>query len=318
MGLGKRRIVVLYALLATSLLMVSLFVVNDYQARTEYDQELNLFSSAPGGRAWDYLQNSTYTELLFEVDILSPYLEDGLGQKQFNLSYLAEHFDVAEELIKEECMNKTVRYVWSSSQFDYSYTVYTPRYPEYTASELRVLAESNRNYLTGGHTCVIHVIFLDGRYVPSSSSGPVIGGTIYAGTTVDATTVFIFLPETVENSLYGPEYPYLSRDLAHEVGHLLGLVAPFGEDSPYNAPNATEHRDLRSVRHCSNASCLMSTDINKRNELCDECKTDLAYLRNSTAPYVALSFPDPEWIPITIGVALGMIAAALLVVPKKR
>lgn len=314
----KKRIVLILTLLMASVLFTSFFIIRDVQINSDYENKLTLFSSTSGGMAWNYLQNSTYTELLFEVDILSPYFEEGSGLKQFDNAYLSEHFEVAQDLISSECMNKTIRYVWSSSSFDYSYTPYTSYYPEYTASELMELAESYRNYSTGGHIGVIHIIFLDGRYITSSSVGAVIGGIDYAGTTVDATTVFVFLPATIENSLYGPEYPYLSRDIAHEVGHVLGLVAPFGADSPYNAPNANAHIDTESVRHCSVNSCLMSTGINKGNELCDQCKADLSYLRNSSVPYASMTNPGVDWLPIAIGSLIGTISAGALFVSMKR
>ncbi len=318
MSSGNKWIVVSYALVATSFLMVSFYAYSGYQSQVDHDEKVGLFSSIPGGRAWDYLQNSTFSELLFEVDILSPYLDEGSDLKQFDVGYLAEHFDLAESILKTECMTKTIRYEWSHSQFDYSYDFSSPRYPEYTASELRELAGSCRNYSTSGHTSLIHTIFLDGRYVPPTDDEMAIGGVNYAGTTVDAITIFIFLPETVENSLYGPEYPYLSRDIAHELGHLLGLVAPFENGSANNAPTAVDHQNNNSARHCSNISCLMSTDINKKTVLCPECQADLAYLRNSTAPYAVLSVPKLEWIPIVAGATLGIVAVVTLIRSRRR
>jgi len=306
--------------LVISLSIASVLVVQDMQAREGYEKEMALFSSTPGGHAWDYLQNSTYTTLLFEVDVLSPYLTDDPYAKQFNTTYLAKHFDAAEELIRTECMNKTIRYVWTLGSFEYTYDfydMYSSYYPEFTASELIELAASYRNYSTDGDTCVIHLIFLDGRYVTSNSNGQAIGGVSYAGTTVDASTMFIFLPATVENSLYGPEYPYLSRDIAHELGHLLGLVAPFGDGSSYDPPSSTEHRDPESVRHCSNTSCLMNAGINKGVELCDDCKADLADLRSSDVPYNLMTAPRIDWLPFGVCAAVAVVSTCIIYASRR-
>jgi len=304
----NKKVVVFVAILIASILFTSTVILSDYQETIDYNSEINLFNNTPGGRAWDYLQNSTYDTILIEVDIVSPYIDERPYDNALNISYLADHFNIVENIVLTECNNKKIKYIWTENTQNYYGDL---EYPYYSLSELKKIAETYKNYETEGNNSVVHLIFLDGRY--SLEDDIAIGGTLYAGTTIDATTIIIFLPTTVRNTVYAAEYPYLSRDIAHEFGHLLGLVATFGGDSIYNAPNATSHRDADSVRHCSDNLCLMSTSIDKGTELCAECKADLAYLRNTTAPYKSMVEPNIDLIPITSGIIIMAFSGAMIV-----
>ena len=273
-----RLIAVVIVLLSfLPLLILSPNAIKEIQAASESKARLDSLSSKPGGFAWDYLQGSVYSTMIVECDAVN---DDIVGNKTVA-------FADFNGMVRNECEKQDYRFVWSYG-FDQSLVD-----TSYSRGVLEVLASQSRDFLTEGQTCVLHILFLNGHYSDESS---------YMGLALDASTIIIF-PEMAMGSS-------LSIAIAHEFGHLLGLVGTLGLDSPYVPPGAHLHYDHANPWHCDQVDCLMNSEAMMANSPCSYCREDLAYLRGTVSPY-ADSNSFAHWA--TIVVSLLLFAVGLMV-----
>ena len=238
--------------------------------------EQNL-SKWPGGFAWDYLQDDAYPNLLVEVDMFkTPYSIKP-----------NDYFGVFKEIIASECEKDDVRFVFENSL---ATGMIFPELGEesYSMEDVTELARQSSDYEKGGDTCVIHVLIMSGTYERNSR---------IVGLALDAKT-FVIFPSSME--------PWAAAIIvAHELGHLLGLVGTLGLDSPYCSPNANTHYDIVNTKHCTDARCMMNFTVASFDSYCDECREDLAWIRQSKCPYtINESPPEIDWTPFGVSFTL--------------
>lgn len=204
-------------------------------------------SGLPGESAQDYLQHSPYRSLLVECDSF---------MTAFTLD-MEKIFTEFENIVREECDKDGISYSWD---FDQDTNLVRENY---TFSNLLAIADATKDFSKGRGTCVIHILFMNGEY----RSNPE-----YIGIALDGMTIALF-PEDV----YSLE---VSFAIAHEMGHLLGLVGMPSLYSSQTSPDAASHYDYDNPGHCTNVDCIMQANLIQFTDLCDDCKDDLAYMRD--------------------------------------
>lgn len=300
--------IIVTLVMISSIIMASVESISYLNKQIKNDQlvyELN----NPGGRCLDILQNDRYPSLLFECDIIlteRPDFSNGLIGSQ---SFFQSRFNTTEEMISMYCEPKKINYEWSHVFFSG-----TPRVLH--LDDLNEIAKKYRDHQSDNGVFVIHINFINGYYSPDQDQ--MLPGDEYIGVTINADTIFIFSPYATGSSDRGL-YPFLNRDIAHELGHLMGLVAPFTSSTNLNAPNASKHLDTQHHLHCSTQNCIMNYSSNpwKGNLPCKYCIDDLTYLRNANITKRDILDPIFNWSVVMLSGCIGVIGMIMIYKLKK-
>lgn len=181
----------------------------------------------PGTSANDFLADSSFTNLIVEVDYMPGY-----APNEQALDSLKAFFQ--QRLHKSSITIKEPTEVPSGNE------------ERYSAEEIRDLEEENRSTFTKGDTLAAYFVILDGKYQERDLLGIAYYNTSNA----------FFGPSYEEaSSGIGPPSRYQIEAISfrHEFGHLFGLVAVPGSDTEMQS----EHRDEQHGNHCDNDECLM-------------------------------------------------------------
>jgi hypothetical protein len=289
--------------------LISIATIN-YMDQKIYSDKIYNELSFPGGKCSDYLNNNIFSNLLFECDIIATDRIDYSNGLTYNESYFQSNFNTAEELINITCESKSIQFIWS-----HEYYSGTPE--AFHLSDLNKIAIKYRDYWSEKNTSVIHIIFIQGYYNTDPEEINPIDDR--SGTTINSDTIFIFTPFVTSSTERGI-YPFLSRDIAHEIGHLLGLVAPFSSSSGFNAPNATNHSDEQHPLHCITTQCLMNYSDNpyKGNLPCNYCLDDLIYLKNTSNFENRIFKPIVNWTFVILAVCSVVVGGVVFLVSKQK
>ncbi len=298
-----------YWIIITSLIVILSVTVISVEAVNYLDKEtkrnnLVIEMNSPGGKCLDILQNDGYPSLLFECNIIQTEREDFSNGLIYNQSFFQSHFNTTEEMISMYCEPKSIYYEWSHVFYSG-----TPRV--FHLDDLNEIAKKFCNHQSENGVFVIHINFINGYYSPNQDE--INPGDEYIGVTINSDTIFIFSPYATALSDRGL-YPFLSRDIAHEMGHLMGLVESFTTLTDLNAPNASKHLDLQHHLHCSTQNCIMNYSSNpwKGNLPCKYCIDDLAYLRNATFTQSEILEPSFNWSNVLLPGCICVIGMIII------
>jgi hypothetical protein len=237
----------------------------------------SLLAEVPGGFAWDYLRGDEFPALKVEWTAFSAGILDSR----------AGPFSSFESLISSHCDKSSITYTFVGTINS------SLRQQVYTLSDLDTINSATFQNTSSNGVAIVHIAFLTGSFSERSAVGVSFGAdrfAIFGDSLVDA---------------------YLRVAIAHEMGHLLGLVAPLGLDSAYTPTNATTHYDADNPPHCSSSNCLMRPVVSSSDKTCSFCNADMLEIKNSTAPYTIARSPT-----VRLGIiAAGAIITTLLAVP---
>ena len=195
------------------------------------DQQADNLSSSAGDFALDFLRDETYDRVLIEVDWVAGHRPDdaALDHLVGVVGQVCDKPGGIEVVLDDEIPSQG-----------------SPAWTVPAGQELEV-AWRDRYRDPDSGTAVIYFLYLDGNSSADSSEGRVLGYA-YRGSSL------AIFEETIASTETG--LPLLSGGgvedavLAHELGHLLGLVnngvAP---ESP--------HQDTAHGAHCDDEGCLM-------------------------------------------------------------
>ncbi len=242
-------------------------------------------SQAPGGFAWDYLRGDEYSSIKVEWTSFDRHILDSRILP----------FSGFESLIFGHCEKSSISYLFVGT-IDSSF-----QRQAYSEADLNSIFSAAFKNSSSDGVAVVHMAFLDGTF-----SDPAAVGLSFAA---DRIAIFGY---TLSDS-------FLRVAVAHEMGHLLGLVAPLGLSSPYSAANASSHNDPSSPMHCKINPCLMRPTVSSYDETCSYCAADMLEIRNMTAPYTV----TVEHPAVRSGIILGgailtaIMAVSALVIYRK-
>lgn len=228
-------------------------------------------SQEPGGLAWDYLRGDVYPVLKVEWTAFDRHILDSRTAP----------FSSFESLILSHCNKSSISYTFVGT-INASLEQRT-----YSETDLNSICSTVFKNASSNGVAIVHIAFLTGSF-----SDPTAVGVSFKADR------FAIFGDTLINV-------YLRVAIAHEMGHLLGLVAPLGLDSIYTPKNATVHYDFADPPHCTTDPCLMNPIVSSYDKTCSFCNADMREIRNSTAPYV-VNEVQPT-------IRLGLIAIGLMV-----
>jgi hypothetical protein len=243
-------------------------------------------ATAPGGLAWDYLQGEKYSSLKVEWASFDRNILDSRNSP----------FSSFESLILDNCNKSSITYTFVAP-IDAALKRST-----YSESDLNSMGSSVFKNTSSNGVAIVHILFLTGSF-----SDPTAVGISYTG---DRFAVF---GDTLTDV-------YLRVTVAHEMGHLLGLVAPLGLDSPYTPTNASVHYDINNPPHCTSSVCIMRPTVSSYARTCVFCTADMREIKNSTAPYAfSNTQPTMRWGLIAVGAILTTtLAVSAMVLHRKN
>jgi hypothetical protein len=233
-------------------------------------------SQAPGGFAWDYLRGDEYPVLKVEWTAFNRHILDSR----------VSPFSSFESLVSSHCNKTSITYTFVGT-IDPSLQKQV-----YSEADLNAVCSTVFKNTSSNGVAIVHVAFLTGSF-----SDPTAVGISF---TADRFAIF---GDTLIDV-------YMRVAIAHEMGHLLGLVAPLGPNSIYTARNATEHYDYADPPHCTSNPCLMRPVVSANDQTCSFCNADMLELRNETAPYAfSQTQPTIRSDLIIAGTAITLVLA---------
>ena len=259
------------------------YYISSSQASSVHSQ----LSQEPGGLAWDYLRGDEYRSLKVEW---SAFNRDILDSRNVPFSSF-------ESLIFTHCNKSSISYTFVGT-IDASLQKRV-----YSEDDLRSMSSTVFTNTTSNGVAIVQVMFISGSFSDPSAVGISFTGNRFA-----------IFGDTLNDV-------YLRVAIAHEMGHLLGLVAPLGLDSPYTPRNASEHYDFADPPHCTSNPCLMRPIVSSYDKPCVFCSADMQEIKNTTAPYSFNGVQPPvRWGFIAVGAAITLIilASALIVYRQKN
>lgn len=181
----------------------------------------------PGHAANDFLSDSTFTNLIVEVDYMPGY-----APNERALDSLKAFFQ--QRLHKSSITIKEPTEIPPGGQ------------DQYSANDIRELESEQRSTFTQGDTLAAYFVIVDGTYEERN-----LLGIAYYNTS---------------NAFFGPAYDEASSgtgspsrfqveatSFRHEFGHLFGLVDIPGSGTEMQEP----HQDEEHGNHCDNDQCVM-------------------------------------------------------------
>lgn len=200
--------------------------------------------------AWDYLTSENYDEL--RVAAFAP-AED-------SVSWIMTPFVLFEDMVDQTCDKSSVHHEWTYSSF--------PVVMVYSMDDVRNAADSC-DVEAEDDEAVVRVLFLN------NAPGEDVDELAFP---LDAQTIVIFYESMTSD--------VVQMELAHNLGHLLGLVRTMGDDGDYAPEWTTDHQDADSPGHCSNPFCAMGKDQIVYAGLCDDCQADAAAIAAIGSPLI--------------------------------
>ena len=242
-------------------------------------------TQAPGGFAWDYLRGDEYPVLKVEWTSFNRNILDSRSAP----------FSSFESLILSNCNKSSISYTFVGA-IDASL-----RQQVYSEADLNSISSSVFKNTSSNGVAIVQVAFLTGSFTDPAAVGISFTAerfAIFGDTLIDV---------------------YLRVAIAHEMGHLLGLVAPLGLNSIYTPQNATAHYDSVAPSHCTSNPCLMRPVVSSHDKTCSFCNADMQDLKNSTAPYtISKVQPTIRAGLMIVGVGVTSILAASVIVLYRR
>ena len=250
--------------------------ISDYISVSRANNLHSQLSKAPGGLAWDYLQGGEYSTIKVEWASFDRHTLDNRNAP----------FSSFESLIFTHCNKSSISYTFVG-------TIPTSLHLQvYTEDDLNRICDVTFKNTSSNDVAIVHMIFLAGSFSDPSAVG--------ISFTADRIALF---GDTLGDT-------YLQVAIAHEMGHLLGLVAPLGLNSPYTPSNATAHYDSADPPHCITNPCLMRPVVSSNDQICRFCDADLREIANSSAPYaISIYHPTVRYGLIMTGLTLTAILA---------
>lgn len=238
-----------YYLLSISLLILAGIgfqaCLNSTGPNTEDPQEENYSHiKNPGTSANDFLADSSFTNLIVEVDYMPGY-----APNEEALDSLKAFFQ--QRLHKNSITIKEPTEIPSGEK------------DRYSANEIRDLEEEQRSTFTKGDTLAAYFVIVDGRYQEQDLLGIAYYNTSNA----------FFGPSYEEaSSGIGPPSRYQIEAISfrHEFGHLFGLVAVPNSGTEMQDP----HKDEQHGSHCDNDECLMYYASERTNLIANQLSGD--------------------------------------------
>jgi hypothetical protein len=242
-------------------------------------------AQAPGGFAWDYLRGDEFPVLKVEWTAFNRNILDSRTAP----------FSSFESLIFSNCDKSSISYTFVGT-IDASLRKQT-----YSEADLNSMFSTVFKNTSSNGVAIVHVAFLTGSFSDPAA----------VGISFSANRFAIFSDSLINR--------YLQVAIAHEMGHLLGLVAPLGPTSTYTPTNATAHYDYADPPHCTSNPCLMRPVVSTNDKTCSFCNADMLELRNSTAPYAfSQTQPTIRTGLILVGAIITSILAISAVILYRR
>jgi len=288
--MGKVRVNTLHlgALVISAVLLIgSLWIAipgyaenaGDWWYNREIEGRLDELSERPGGLAWDYLTSERYDEI--SVTAFAP--------SEDSVSWLITPFIFFDDVVDQTCEKSSIQHVWTYASF--------PAKMVYSMDDVREAAESC-DVDAGEGQAVVRILFL------SNAPGEDVNELAFP---LDARTIVIFYESMTSD--------VVQMELAHNMGHLLGLVRMMGDDGEYAPEWTTDHEDADHQGHCSNPFCVMGKDQIVYTGLCDDCHADAGAIAAMGSPLIPkdVSF-DPLPLPFILlgGTLTALFAMAFI------
>jgi hypothetical protein len=211
----------------------------------------------PAYFALDYLTDSTYTDLLVEVDYV-----DGCPPRQAALDRLRER-------LIERCNKNRITVIRDDAMTANIQSVYT-------VQDIANLEAFYRDFQTGGATAVLYVTYLNGASSFDTASSQVLG-LAYLPSSI------ALFKENIDSSAYLTiSATEIERAvLVHELGHQLGLVNN-------GTTMVNDHEARNSMHHCTQYDCVMYYELDTTDfryivagtipdQFCAYCRADLKH-----------------------------------------
>ena len=190
-----------------------------------------------GSSANDLLSAENYNFLVVEVQYAAGYAPPGQS-----INYLQNFLN--NRLNKPAGITVNVTEVEAPGQSSYS------------ISELRAMEDEKRTQFTNGSKMAVYIYLADGSYDQNNN----VLGVAHRNTSI---VLFQKRIEEVSGGVGQVSTSLLtSTVLAHEVGHLLGLVNN-------GSPMQTNHHDSANGAHCTAEDCLMYFSVESTSGLSD-------------------------------------------------
>ena len=139
-----------------------------------------------------------------------------------------DYFEVFLDLVDEYCEKDDVNFIYENAVNTGEFGSPAISQGSYEMDDLRV-GEQSSDFGKSGDTCVMHILILNGYYESNNR---------IVGLALDATT-FVVFPSYME--------PWEAAIIVgHELGHLLGLVGPWGWKTDTPPPGADRTMTSRS------------------------------------------------------------------------
>jgi len=206
------------------LLFVSLHCKKDGESYIDNTQQSYDHNSNPGHSARDFLEGTSYKSLRIEIQYMPDFKPDSLV------------IEILVDLLNER-LNKPSGIFIAQKQIDPTLKTI------FTVDDISDIEYRNRTVFTKGDQLGAYIVLVSGAYYDNN-----VLALAYKNTSVCffGESAGIFSPGVRKDA----QIKIMAMLLAHEFGHLLGLV-------DMGSPMIIDHRDNINGSHCNNNACLM-------------------------------------------------------------
>jgi hypothetical protein len=196
----------------------------------DVDQRADNLASGPGDYAVDFLADTTYTSIQIEVDWVAGHEPDAgaLDHLRATLVDLCNKPDGVEIVLDDEVPDQGAP-AWS-----------------YDAAEALEVAWRDRYRDPDTGVAVLYYLYVDGNSDRDDDTGRILGYAYHGSSLI----MFGQTMDDVSGGLLGLGGDVEPTVLAHEAGHVLGLVNN-------GAEMQTDHEDPDHAHHDADDNCLM-------------------------------------------------------------